>query len=172
MKKWILLIGLFCSLHAVAQFDMTNLQSQLFYYNPKGLTFIPPFAKPGLVYNGKLYIGKKKLNVLFKELNDIQLYYYYDRYKANKVAGDIFSFVGSVALPITNIFVSANNGKINWWLLGAGMITGGTGAFLKAKAQQHLLMAALYYDSKMKAQQQQPNSYVPQQTTIGIAIPF
>ena len=154
---------IFCSAHLMAQ---DNVKEQLFYYSPKGLTFIPPFSKPGLVYNGKLYLGNKKLANLFGTLNDDRLNSYFAKYKANKTPSDIFGFIGGVALPLTNIFVSTNAGKINWPLLAAGIVLGGTGGYLNFQAQKNLLYASIYYDQKMGI----PHTYLPQQQSIGFAI--
>ena len=149
-------------------FAQKTLQEQLFYYSPKGLTFIPPLSRPGLVYNGKLYIGKNKLNGLFGQLNDEQLSTYFAKYKSNKTTADILTFVGGFALPIANIFISTNQGKINWWLLASSALLNGTGGFLNVQAQKNLLLASVYFDKKMGY----TSSIIPQQQTIGFAIPL
>ena len=144
-----------------------RLKEQLFYYSPKGLTFIPPLSKPGLVYNGKLYLGRKKLAILFDTLRDDRLNYHFAKYKANKTPADILGFLGSVALPIANVFISTNSGKVNWPLIGAGVVLGGTGGYLNFQAQKHLLYASMYYDQKMNIKH---TTYAPQQPSVGIAI--
>lgn len=139
---------------------------KLYYHSPKGLSFIPPLSRPGLVYNGKLYIGKKQLGALFNQLNNPDLNYYFDKYKANKTSADVLTFLGSFALPLANIFISTNQGRVNWWLLGSSVLLNGTGSFLNIHAQKHLLLAATYYDKKNGS----VNNFVPQQQSIGFAV--
>jgi hypothetical protein len=145
-----------------------KIKQQLFYYSPKGLSFIPPLSKPAIVCNGKMYLGRKQLGRLFDSLKDDRLNRYFEKYKANKTPADILSFTGSVALPIINIFVSSNAGKINWPLLVSSMLLSGTSSYLNFQAQKHLLYASLYYDNKMN----QIRTYVPQQQSIGFSIPL
>jgi hypothetical protein len=168
MKRTLIVMVLVmaCSLKMQAQ---DKIKEQLFYYSPKGLTFIPPLSRPGLVYNGHLYVGKKKLGYLFNELHDMKLDIYFMKYKANKTSADILTFVGGFALPIANIFISTNQGKINWWLLGTSVVLNGTGGYLNMQAQKNLLLASIYYDQKMGYPH---NAYVPQQQSVGIAIPL
>ncbi len=157
---------LLCSKNLFAQ---DKIKQQLFYYSPKGLTFIPPFSKPGLVYNGKLYMGRKQLGPLFSTLKDEKLDFFFRKYKANKTPADVLGIVGGFALPIANIFISTNSGKINWPLLGAGILMGGTANYLNFQAQKNLLYASIYYDQKMGIQH---TTYQPQQQSIGFAIPL
>jgi len=168
MKKYFVKFLLFVFISTTTQ-AQNKIQEQLFYYSAKGLSFIPPLSRPGLIYDGKLYIGSKKLSTLFSKLNDEQLNLYFKKYKSNKTTADILTFTGSFALPIVNIIVSANDGKLNWWLMGASILMGGTGGFLNVQAQKNLLMASLYYDKKMGYT---TATLIPQQQSIGIVIPL
>jgi hypothetical protein len=149
-----------------ASYGQNKAFEKLYYHSPKGLTFIPPLSRPGLVYNGKLYIGKKQLETLFNQLKNPDLDYYFDKYKANKTSADVLTFLGSFALPLANIFISTNQGRVNWWLLGSSVVLNGTGSFLNIQAQKHLLLAAAYYDKKNA----QVNNFVPQQQSIGFTV--
>ncbi|MBX2932478.1 MAG: hypothetical protein KF781_11095 [Chitinophagaceae bacterium] len=169
MKKYVVAFVLFVFITPTTQAQKQQLQEQMFYYSVKGISFIPPLSKPGLVYEGKLYMGRKKLAVLFNQLNDEQLNIYFKKYKANKTVADILSFTGTFALPIANIFITANNGKVNWWLLGAGVLLSGTSNFLNVYAQKNLLMASYYFDKKNGFAF---SGFVPQQQSIGLAIPL
>ncbi len=166
MRKIVLIFCLFfCCINIYAQ---KKVQEQLYYYSPKGLSFIPPLSRPGLIYNGKLYIGKTKLNVLFNELNDRELKTYFKKYKANKTAADILTFTGGFVLPLANIFISTNQGKINWWLIGTSAALNGTGGFLNIQAEKNLLLASTYFDKKMGY----ANNIIPQQQTLSFRIPL
>lgn len=166
MKKIVLILSLFfCCVNIYAQ---KKVQEQLYYYSPKGLSFIPPLSRPGLVYKGKLYIGKTKLNVLFNELNDQQLKTYFEKYKANKTTADILTFTGGFVLPLANIFISTNQGKINWWLIGTSAVLNGTGGFLNIQAEKNLLLASTYFDKKMGY----ANNIIPQQQALTFRIPL
>ncbi len=165
MKKWLLVLLIFISLETIAQNTLTE---RLYYHSAKGLTFIPPLSRPGLVFNGKLYIGKKKLQTLFTQLNDEQLNTYFKKYKANKTTADILTFVGGFALPLVNVFISTQQGKVNWYLIGTSAALNVTGNILNMHAQKNLLLAAGYYDQKKGF----ANSFVPQQQSIGFTIPL
>lgn len=165
MRKLFVLFFLVASMQGFAQ---NKVFEQLYYHSPKGLSFIPPLSRPGLVYNGKLYIGKKKLTTLFTQLNDEQLNFYYTKYKANKTTADILTFTGGVVLPLVNIFISTNQGKVNWLLIGSSALLNITGGVLNVQAQKNLLLAAAYFDKKNGY----ASSFVPQQQSIGFAIPL
>lgn len=149
-------------------FSQGTVTEKLYYHSAKGLTFVPPLTRPGLVYNGKLYIGKNKLQILFNQLNDEQLNFYFKKYKANKTTADILSFVGGFALPLVNVFISTQQGKVNWYLIGTSAALNVTGNILNLHAQKNLLLAAGYYDQKKGF----ANSFVPQQQSIGFNIPL
>ncbi len=155
----------FCANIVIAQ---KKIQEQLYYHSPKGLSFIPPLSRPGLVYKGKLYIGKTKLNVLFNELNDQQLNEYFKKYTSNKTAADILTFTGAFVLPLANIFISTNQGKINWWLIATSAALNGTGGFLKIQAEKNLMLTSAYFDKKMGL----TSNFLPQQQSITIRIPL
>ncbi|MBW7951154.1 MAG: hypothetical protein H3C56_00940 [Chitinophagaceae bacterium] len=165
MKKVLVAILVLICLQSQAQ----KIQEQLYYHSAKGISFIPPLSRPGLVYEGKLFVGKKKLNALFNKLNDEQLNTYFKKYKANKTTADILTFTGAVALPLTNIFIAANDGKVNWWLIATSGLLSGVGGFLNVQAQKNLLFAAAYYDKKMSYT---AHNFVPKQQSITIAIPL
>lgn len=165
MYKLFIIALLFASSQTFSQGTVTE---KLYYHSAKGLTFVPPLSRPGLVYNGKLYIGKNKLQTLFNQLNDDQLNTYFKKYKANKTSADILSFVGGFALPLVNVFISTQQGKVNWYLIGTSAALNVTGNILNLHAQKNLLLAAGYYDQKKGF----ANSFVPQQRSIGFNIPL
>jgi len=168
MRKIVLLCIIIFGFLATTQAQQ-QLQEQMFYYSAKGISFIPPLTKPGLVYGGKLYLGKRKLSTLFHQLNDEQLNFFFKKYKANKTAADILSVTGTFAIPLANIIVAANDGKINWWLIGAGVLCSGTSGVLNLQAQKYLLKSAYYYDKKMGFTHA---GISIQQQSIGFAIPL
>lgn len=165
MKKILGIVAIFIFSYSTAQ----TIQEKLFYYSSKGISFIPPLSKPGLIYQGKLFTGKKKLSYLFYTLKDEQLNTYFKKYKANKTTADILTITGGVALPLANIIVAANDGKVNWWLIAASAILNGTGGFLNVQAQKNLLLASVYYDKKMGYVN---TNLIPQQHSFKIAIPL
>ncbi|HNF29906.1 MAG TPA: hypothetical protein PLY81_06465 [Chitinophagaceae bacterium] len=165
MKKLFLLLTVFIFFQANAQ----KIQEKLFYHSAKGLSFIPPLSKPGLIYEGKLYIGKQRLTGLFYKLNDETLNSYFNKYKANKTAADILTITGGVALPLANIFIAANEGKVNWWLIAASALLNGTGGYLNMQAQKNLLLSSIYFDKKMGYT---TNNFKPKQQVVQIAIPI
>ncbi len=166
MKKVVLMLLVLIACNQLMAQD--KLKQQLFYYNPKGLSFIPPLSKSGIMYDGKLYVGKKQLEQLFKNLNDAQLNTYFLKYKKNKSAANILSVVGYI-LPIVNIAVSANDGKFNWWLFSGGLVAGGVGGYFNGQSQKNLLQGVLYYDNNQKTA---ATGFVPKQQSIGISIPL
>lgn len=163
-KLFVVLFVVVCS----QGFAQNKVFEQLYYHSPKGLSFIPPLSRPGLVYNGKLYIGKNKLGSLFNQLNDEQLNIYFTKYKSNKTTADILSFTGGIVLPLVNVFVSTNQGRVNWWLIGSSALLNATGGVLNVQAQKNLLLAAAYFDKKNGY----ANNFVPLQQSIGFAIPL
>lgn len=167
MKKIVFIFFLsFLCVELLAQNKAAN--ESLYYYSAKGLTFVPPLSRPGIVKDGKLYIGKRKLNILFSQLNDEKLNAFFKKYKANKNCADVLSVTGTFILPLANLIVTAQDGKVNWWLLGASLIINTTSNILNVQAQKNLLEATIYYDKRNGF----THIYSPQQATIGITIPL
>lgn len=167
MKKIGLLFLL--SFFYVALFAQSKAANEsLYYYSAKGLTFVPPLSRPGIVKDGKLYIGKRKLSILFSQLNDEKLNTFFAKYKANKTSADVLSITGTVVLPIANLIITAKDGKINWWLFGAALVVNASSNILNIQAQKNLLEATIYYDKRNGF----THIYSPQQATIGITIPL
>lgn len=168
MKKNVIAFLFFLFVFADVNAQSKVANEELYYHSAKGLTYIPPLSRPGIVYNGKLYIGKRKLTILFSQLNDEKLNTFFQKYKANKTAADVLSITGTVVLPLTNLFLTANDGKINWWLLGASLLVNGSSNILNMQAQKNLLTATIYYDK----QKGYTKNFVPQQQQISFTIPL
>jgi hypothetical protein len=164
-------IGLFVLLFFIGTITtqaQPSLQAKLFYYQPKGVGFVPILSKPSLMYNGQLYIGRKQLDVLFKQLNDPSLDSRYKRYKSQTTLGTVLKTAGSLTSVVGNIILLSNGDGFNWVLFGGGLLLSGTGSFFTNNAQKHLLYAAIQYN------QNKGLSYKlhPRQSQIGIAVPL
>ena len=146
-----------------------KLQEQMFFYNPKGLSFIPPLKRPALVYEGKLYVGKRKLNGLFARIDNPALTLYFKKYKANKTAADILYYAG-VGLTIFTAVEWKNNQNFPWAIFVPGFVASGASGYLNLKAQQNLLMSAAYFQQLQATQK--ATGFVPKQRNISFTIPL
>jgi hypothetical protein len=140
---------------------------QTFYYNPKGLSFIPPLSKPSIIYQGRLFVGRKQLNALFDHLNNEQLNKYYSKYKSNKTASTVFSLAGFGLSVYSFVKWRSGDDKFNWWTFGGGLACSLTSGYFNSKANQNLLTAAIIFDEATKK-----TSFVPSQPTITFSIPL
>ncbi|HQR93676.1 MAG: hypothetical protein B7Y15_07065 [Bacteroidetes bacterium 24-39-8] len=164
--KWIALMLLVFSLHSSLLGQPPSPESVQFYYNPRGVSYIPALTKPGLIYNGQLYNGKRRLDYLMAQLNNPQYTIYYDQYRSNRTWAGIITVLGT-ATSIVGLIGTNDNRSINWYLLGGGLILNGTAAVLNSIAAQQLRSIAVLMDQeqKSKGMQKSPNN-------VGISIPF
>jgi hypothetical protein len=165
MKYLVLLLLLF-SLHTKLDAQPPSPESVQFYYNPSGVSYIPALSKPGLIYNGQLYNGKRRLDYLMAFLNNPHYTIYYDQYRSNRTWAGIISVLGT-ATSIVGLIGTNGSRNVNWYLLGGGLILNGTAAVLNSIAAQQLRSIAVLMDQEQRAKgiQKMPNS-------IGISIPL
>lgn len=164
--KWIALVLLAITLQSDLWAQPPSPESVQFYYNPKGVSYIPALSKPGLIYNGQLYNGKRRLDYLMALLNNPQYTIYYDQYRSNRTWAGIITVLGT-ATSIVGLIGTNDNRNINWYLLGGGLLLNGTAAVLNNIAAQQLRSIAVLMDQeqKSKGMQKSPNNF-------GISIPF
>lgn len=141
-KIYLLVIGILFLLPLFAQ---DKINQQLFLQNPRGLGFIPPLSKPGIVYQGKLYLGYDQLLQLYGGFKSPEMMQYLERYKANRNAAAVLGAMG-FAIPIVNTIVSANRGKFNWYLFGASIVLGAGSTYFKSMAQRHLIESVMFFE--------------------------
>lgn len=164
--KWIALLLLAIFLQSNVLGQPPSPESVQFYYNPKGVSYIPALSKPGLIYNGQLYNGKRRLDYLMAYLNNPQYTIYYDQYRSNRTWAGIITVLGT-ATSVVGLIGTNGSRNINWYLLGGGLILNGTAAVLNSIAAQQLRSIAVLMDQEQKSKglQKSPNN-------IGISIPF
>jgi hypothetical protein len=141
-------------------------ESQQFYYSPKGLSFVPSLTKPGLIYQGQLYIGKTSLDYLIAKVNVPECYLEYIDYKRNRTWATVLTFVGT-ATSIVGLIGTNDNRNVNWYLLSGGILISGTSAILNAAAAQHLRAIAVNLD-----QQQNRTGLIQFPKQFGVRIPI
>jgi hypothetical protein len=120
----------------------TSFESRQYYEGSKGISYVPVLTKPALIYNGKLYTGKKQLNYLIDQLKDPSSTILYSQYRENRTWATILSVLGT-ATSIVGIFGTNNEKKINWYLLGGGILLNGTAGALNEIAAQQLRAIAV-----------------------------
>lgn len=164
--KWIALMLLAVSLQTKVFGQPPSPESVQFYYNPKGATYLPALSKPGLIYNGQLYNGKRRLDYLMALLNNPQYTIYYDQYRSNRTWAGIITVMGT-ATSVLGLIGTNDNRNINWYLLGGGLLLNGTAAVLNNIAAQQLrsIAVSMNQEQKSKGQLKSPNN-------VGISIPF
>jgi hypothetical protein len=155
----------FCSF-VQAQVPPVTPESQQFYYSPKGMSFVPSLTKPGLIYKGQLYTGKASLDYLISKVNVPECQFEYEDYKRNRTWASILTFVGT-ATSIVGLIGTNENRKINWYLLGGGILVSGTSAILNAAAAQHLRAVAVNLD-----QQNNRTGMIQFPKQLGLRIPL
>ena len=150
----------------VAQSPPITPESQQFYYSYRGMSFVPSLTRPGLIYQGKLYTGKRSLDYLIEKVNVPECYLEYIDYKRNRTWATVLSFVGT-ATSIIGLIGTNDNRKINWYLLGGGILINGSSAVLNAVAAQHLRAVAVNLD-----EQKNRIGMISSPKQLGISIPF
>ncbi|HEX6913591.1 MAG TPA: hypothetical protein VF145_00025 [Chitinophagaceae bacterium] len=144
-----------------------KLVQESFFYNPKGLTFIPGLKKPSIIYQGRLFVGRKQLAGLFSHLHNEQLNFHFGKYKANKTAAAVLSIAGAALSVYSFIDWRSNDRDFNWYTFGGGILLSGASGYLDAKGNEHLRKAALIFDEATRN-----TTFVPRQTTIRYIIPI
>lgn len=141
--------------------------AETYYYNPKGFTFVPALKKPSIIYQGKLFVGRRQLTSLFATVNNEALNAYFKKYKANKTASAVLN-IASFGLSLYSIFDWRRNDKdFNWYTFGGGLLLGGVSGYLDAKGNENLRNAALAFDEATRK-----TTFVPAQPTIQFTIPL
>jgi hypothetical protein len=163
LKTLFILFFLWVTTEASAQ----KIIQETYYYNPKGFTFIPALKKPSIIYQGKLFVGRKQLTALFATVNNQELNAYFKKYKANKTASAILS-VASFGLSLYSILDwRASERKFNWYTFGGGLLLSGVSGYLDAKGNENLRNAAVVFDNATRR-----TTFVPQQPSIHFTIPL
>jgi hypothetical protein len=139
---------------------------ETFYHNSKGLTYIPPLSRPSLIYQGKLFTGRKQLSALFSHLNNAELNKYFSKYKSNKTASGIIKVAG-IGLSLYSLidWRGTDDGKFNWYVFGGGVVLSGLSGYLDGKAHEHLRNAAVVFDHAT-----QRTTFRPAQRSLGVVI--
>lgn len=145
--KFVIGLLIFFSGFVVAHAQPITPESQQFYYSSKGLTFVPSLTKPGLIYQGHLYTGKKSLDYLIEKVNVPDCYLEYFDYKRNRTWATVLTFVGT-ATSIVGLIGTNESRQVNWWFLGGGILINGTSAYLNAAAAAHLRNVAVILDKQ------------------------
>ncbi|MCX6300072.1 MAG: hypothetical protein NTY72_13380 [Bacteroidetes bacterium] len=120
----------------------TSFESQQYYEVSKGISYVPVLTKPALIYHGKLYTGKKQLDYLVDQLKDPTSTILYSQYRENRTWATILTVLGS-ATSIVGLLGTNNEYKINWYLLGGGLLLNGTAGALNNIAAQQLRAIAV-----------------------------
>ncbi len=120
----------------------TSFESQQYYEGSKGISYVPVLTKPALIYHGKLYTGKKQLDYLIDQLKDPTSTILYSQYRENRTWATILTVLGS-ATSIVGLLGTNNENKINWYLLGGGLLLNGTAGALNNIAAQQLRAIAI-----------------------------
>lgn len=120
----------------------TSFESQQYYEGSKGISYVPILTKPALIYQGKLYNSKKQLNYLIEQLKDPTSTILYSQYRENRTWATILTVLGS-ATSIVGLLGTSNEYKINWYLLGGGLLLNGTAGALNNIAAQQLRAIAV-----------------------------
>jgi len=157
----------FCFYSIINSVAAQKVVQETYFYNPKGLTFIPALKKPSIIYQGRLHVGKKQLTGLFNHLNNQELNTYFKKYKSNKTASAILNIAG-IGLSAYSLFDwRTSDRKFNWYTFGGGLVIGGVSGFLDTKANQNLRNAAIFFDKATTK-----TTFAPAQSTVSFTIPL
>lgn len=166
LKIFIPFIVIFFCVRLEAQERPISPESQQFYYSPKAMSYVPSLTKPGLIYQGQLYTGKRSLDYLINKINVPECYLEYIYYKRNKSWATLLTVLGS-ATSIVGLIGTNENRQVNWYLLGGGILINGASAYLNAAASQHLRAVAVNLD-----QQKSRIGMINSPKQLGISIPL
>lgn len=155
---------LFCT---TTEATSQKIIQETYYYNPRGFTFIPALKKPSIIYQGKLFVGRKQLTSLFATVNNAHLNTYFKKYKSNKTTSAILN-VASFGLSLYSLIDwRAGDRDFNWYTFGGGLLLTGVSGYLDAKGNEQLRNAALVFDNATRS-----TTFVPRQKTIRFTIPL
>jgi hypothetical protein len=164
--RLIVFICLFFVCFSDAKSQPPTLESSQFYYNSKGVSYIPPMTKPGLVYQGQLYNGRARLDYLIAKLNTPQYTILYDQYRSNRIWGTVLTVLGT-ATSVVGLIGTGDSRTINWYLLGGGILLNGAALVVNNIAAQQLRAIAVMMDEEQKKKGQ-----IVSPKNIGINIPL
>jgi hypothetical protein len=144
-----------------------KIVQETYFYNPKGLTFVPALKRPSIIYQGRLHVGRKQLTGLFNHLNNQELNAYFKKYKANKTASAILNIAGYGLSAYSLLNWRAGERKFNWYTFGGGLLIGGVSGYLDTKGNENLRKAAIVFDKATTN-----TTFAPVQSTVSFTIPL
>ncbi|MBA4198536.1 MAG: hypothetical protein C0459_13390 [Chitinophaga sp.] len=145
MKHLILIIILGCISFSV------KAQLRL---EPKQMVFVPTQKPNSIYYHDTLYRGSQEFKYLFYKTLDKDLIALYEKHQSNKVWGNIFTTLGTLATTAGIIMATNGSDKTAGWITaGSGLACTITGGYLILKGQVNLAKAVnLFNDRYAKTQ--------------------
>lgn len=157
---------LFLFIFQIGKTQSPTPESQQFYYNAQGVSYVPAMTKPGLIYQGQLYNGKRRLDYLIAKLDDPRYRILYNRYRVNRTWASVLTILGT-ATSVVGLTGTNDNRNINWFLLGGGIVLNASAAVVNAIAAQELRAIAVLMD-----QQHKTLGMISSPNNLGIKLPL
>ncbi|MFY7899259.1 MAG: hypothetical protein ACOVNY_03670 [Chitinophagaceae bacterium] len=124
-------------------------------YNPNEMTFSFNNKPNIIIYNDTIYKGSKAFKKLFLRTNDFEIIDYYKRHQSNKIIGNAFTTVGSLALTAGLIYANSNRGSTTkaekntgWVLAGSGLLSSIVGGYFITQGAKNLYFATATFNRK------------------------
>ena len=118
--------------------------------DPKQMSFVPTQKPNSIYYNDTLYKGSKEFQYLFYKTLDKDLIGLYKKHQSNKVWGNIFTTIGTLATTVGVIMATSNNNDkaLGWITAGGGLACTITGGYLILQGQVNLIKAVNLFNYK------------------------
>jgi hypothetical protein len=133
MKK--ILLSVFATLLISA---VLNAQQRVM---PGGMNYLFGMKPNNILYHDTLYRGSREFAPLLQRSMDPEILRHYHKHQANKIAGNLLGFAGTVATIIGLGNISGDNKGNAWLVTGGGFAAMLTGGYLIFRGQQHLQSA-------------------------------
>jgi len=124
-------------------------------YNPAEMTYTISNKPNIIIYNDTIYKGSKAFKKLFLRTNDFEILDYYKRHQSNKIIGNAFTTLGSVALTVGVIYANSKRNSVNksersagWIMVGSGLVSSVVGGYFITQGAKNLYFATVTFNRK------------------------
>lgn len=123
----------------------TNAQQAL----PAGKMNYTIMSKPNnIVYNDSIFKGSAQFKQLFFRTGNPEIIFAYQKHQSNKIAGQVLSFTGAMAILAGVSNLSGSTKGLGWGLIGGGFLSSVAGGYFTLLGQNHLLYAVDLFNQK------------------------
>jgi len=119
-------------------------------YDHNKMVFAPTNKPNTIIYNDTIYKGSTQFKTLFLRTGNAELIKLFQQHQTNKIAGNVVTFIGTIAtvVGVSEATRNGGNNTVGWLVTGGGLVATITGGYLILVGQQRLIAATELFNKK------------------------